>query len=1381
MKKIINLIIVFTLFCVGMQVQAYSGTPYGGTAPVLTADGILKIEVENYDNGGQNVAYYSTRSTKATSYRTDEYVAIAALTGARGVSLTTNEWLKYTIDVQDGGTYHMILNAVALNATASINVYVDDVKVINSKRMTVINPAGNYVPADNEIGDIELESGIHVIKLENPGVFFYPNLFSLQKVASNEPYADFVLTDSLTVEAEDYDMGGQNVSYFVTDETYSENYRTDEYVKVVPNENNYSVVLQSGEWVEYTIVGEDSGLFLLTLAATENFEIYVNDIIRAENAKTAAVEISNGKNVIKIKSRCDGAEADSFKLEKLGDFIPYEEREFDGETPVTIEAENFDMGRRGEAWLDNTDGGTGLYRFDSDMDIVRYGDGYALELDQGEWAGYSINSAVDGSYSLWINASPISKVAKVSVRNGDTVQYENAYVFANGGDKIHQYIGEIKLDEGDNRIILENSHSVKLTVDNIVLKKNEAEPFAEINVPGDILPHLYDVGGMYDEKSNPNGGYSSPFRYANGLGKNLVRPYDYIMINTLGSDYYISAQPNDWTKYTVNATEGGRYAFYMRGQISAGTGKMDVWVNDTKVIEEKLIPVSSSVQDTFIGIIELEKGKNTIKSESVGGSGYFFTHLKVVEIQPSEMKSAKAVSANNTWSLMTDRLIDADVNQFVIELTNDVTNADGAITLKSSEGTVPAEVSVSGGKIIVDLSEPLDYNTEYTLSVAENKIEDLYGNKYAENYEWNFVTAGAEVEVTETNVSGTTAEVTVRNNSYTESKSAVLIFASYNDDGLKEVAELDKKSISARSAATLKATLKKPLEETDTSRIYVWNGIDKLNPIYGAGNGGIKEIVMQMPYADYDRGQLVLKGTATAGEKITYVVTKPGKKPTDASSIYYIGETLCLAGGGFNIEVPLKNAEASDEKYGIYIGGNKLDTPYKSEISIFDKNDVVQAALMLKGAEDSSAVLGLLDDENLKFKEKLNFTNPLYDSVNKENLAAKLYAKRNDVDENNLLSAKNMFDETLIALYFTEAETAENIKSALAQYAADVGLQNAFLYGEYIALTEDEKLAVCEDMKGKKYETYDDITAEFSISNIRSMFANAASYNDIEAIMTKLYEYIDAESLYKTYMKSSKKQDIEKYMVLNYKAESIKTPEDVKTLFSSAVTANGTGSAKPSYSSGGGGSGGSGSSSSGGMQMTYPTQTFEKKTELPFDDVSDKHWAYEYIKKLFDKGIVNGKTENGYCPDDAISREEFVKIAVGAFSIAAKSDNIPEFADVPNDAWYYDCVTAAASNGIINGTGENIFGTGGNITRQQMAAIIYRIISGKVSDVERNVSYGDYEQIDDYAKNAVCVLTQCKIISGDTNGLFRPQDSLTRAEAAKVIYTANEFINGGTR
>lgn len=210
-----------------------------------------------------------------------------------------------------------------------------------------------------------------------------------------------------------------------------------------------------------------------------------------------------------------------------------------------------------------------------------------------------------------------------------------------------------------------------------------------------------------------------------------------------------------------------------------------------------------------------------------------------------------------------------------------------------------------------------------------------------------------------------------------------------------------------------------------------------------------------------------------------------------------------------------------------------------------------------------------------------------------------------------------------------------------------------------------------------------------------------------------------------------------------------------------------------------GGSGGSGGSSGGGIKNAEYSETYTK-TDTPekinkniFDDIDDVGWAVEAIIELAQKGIILGKGDRLFYPNDNITREEFVKIIVKTFFENAEVSD-KSFDDVSDGEWYAEFVKKACGEGIINGIGENIFGTGMNITREDMAVIAYRtaLKSGKLKESERTSGFifADDEQISDYAKTAVYALYDAGIINGVSEDEFAAKDYLTRAQAAKIIY-----------
>lgn len=210
---------------------------------------------------------------------------------------------------------------------------------------------------------------------------------------------------------------------------------------------------------------------------------------------------------------------------------------------------------------------------------------------------------------------------------------------------------------------------------------------------------------------------------------------------------------------------------------------------------------------------------------------------------------------------------------------------------------------------------------------------------------------------------------------------------------------------------------------------------------------------------------------------------------------------------------------------------------------------------------------------------------------------------------------------------------------------------------------------------------------------------------------------------------------------------------------------------------GGGGGGGSASGSkkgntSAGIVVTPSTKADEQPQKLNkdiFDDLDEASWAKEAIVNLAERRIVSGKTENTFCPNQNMTREEFAKIIADAFLPDAEIVKLP-FSDTPEDAWYYNYVARAYSGGAINGKSDSLFGTGEYITREDMTVILYRILKDKFESDGTEHLFADSDDISEYAKEAVAVFYQNKIISGMEDNRFMPKGYATRAQVAKIVW-----------
>ena len=205
-------------------------------------------------------------------------------------------------------------------------------------------------------------------------------------------------------------------------------------------------------------------------------------------------------------------------------------------------------------------------------------------------------------------------------------------------------------------------------------------------------------------------------------------------------------------------------------------------------------------------------------------------------------------------------------------------------------------------------------------------------------------------------------------------------------------------------------------------------------------------------------------------------------------------------------------------------------------------------------------------------------------------------------------------------------------------------------------------------------------------------------------------------------------------------------------------------------SSGGGGGGGAGSA--GGRNFFSETAVTPTVANTMFKDVNENMWSYIYIKDLAEKGIINGFSDGNFCPDNSVTREQFLKMLLLALNIPAQPGEC-SFSDVSGSEWYYGYVCSAVKNNIVSGISSDKFGTGENITRQDASSIIYRALNNMGITLNTDNSedkFADDGEISNYAYSAVYEMKRAGIISGHDNGCFEPNGTLTRAQAAKMIY-----------
>lgn len=179
-----------------------------------------------------------------------------------------------------------------------------------------------------------------------------------------------------------------------------------------------------------------------------------------------------------------------------------------------------------------------------------------------------------------------------------------------------------------------------------------------------------------------------------------------------------------------------------------------------------------------------------------------------------------------------------------------------------------------------------------------------------------------------------------------------------------------------------------------------------------------------------------------------------------------------------------------------------------------------------------------------------------------------------------------------------------------------------------------------------------------------------------------------------------------------------------------------------------------------------------KSHDLPFTDLAADAWYTDAVAYVYRHDLMAGYGENLFGPDDDLSRAQLCQIIYNMEGQPATSGS-SVFTDVADSAWYADAVTWAASQGIVGGYGGGLFGPEDNITREQLAAILYRYAQAKGYDVsvgeDTNIlSYTDALEISEYAIPAMQWACGAGIMEGNA-GYLTPQGDATRAQVATML------------
>ena len=184
------------------------------------------------------------------------------------------------------------------------------------------------------------------------------------------------------------------------------------------------------------------------------------------------------------------------------------------------------------------------------------------------------------------------------------------------------------------------------------------------------------------------------------------------------------------------------------------------------------------------------------------------------------------------------------------------------------------------------------------------------------------------------------------------------------------------------------------------------------------------------------------------------------------------------------------------------------------------------------------------------------------------------------------------------------------------------------------------------------------------------------------------------------------------------------------------------------------------------------------ETALGFLDVSRNDWFYSAVEYVVNHDVMSGVSDSSFAPNATLTRGMLVQTL---YNLEDRPDNngINIFTDVTTDAWYTDAVIWANNENIVSGMGEGIFAPNAEITREQMALMLYNYAQYKGYDVSASAelsAFTDGADVSSWASHAVQWAVAEGLMSGMGNGTLAPQGTATRAEVSSIMMRFMENI-----
>lgn len=553
---------------------------------------------------------------------------------------------------------------------------------------------------------------------------------------------------------------------------------------------------------------------------------------------------------------------------------------------------------------------------------------------------------------------------------------------------------------------------------------------------------------------------------------------------------------------------------------------------------------------------------------------------------------------------------------------------------------------------------------------------------------------------------------------------------------------------------------------------------------------------------------IVITGAAKPLSSVRIQVLKPNKTYNDVNNITstniseileYIYEGTVNQDGSFETEPIILHSGTNEYKFrvigtDISVGGG-IANLYEGVIKYCTPNDITAILAELKLMNDNTAndtqLRGFLSNN----KDNLMINTPLFQELSSNinaNVISNIFEKKSNYTFGDIFVFRsNLYSELSVLGInsFDRAGIERLLDPTNTLYAAEfLGLTGSnateaenYRFNKYLGFTEAVKGRIATAIKSGGNHTVETLKTKYSdtvftnIVNDSENLANARlTWQGIGAEIDANHDLLPGHGAYNQ-LSDNQKAIVQQTLFSkkgNWSSASSFNSDLVKAVNDLKVA-----TPKPPTSSHGGGGGGSGGPSVSGAFPIEDNVAQEK--EDVFTDLDGVQWAQTAIRYLASNNIVAGSGDKMFLPNNTVTREEFIKMAVLAFDKFDTKANT-EFEDVSAEDWFYPYIASAQNIGVVKGISQTHFGVGLEISRQDLVTIMYNFIYEMDSQIDKDIVYipfSDQAHISDYAVDAVKYMAGSGVISGVGDNMFAPLRPCTRAEAAKIIFEVVIGIN----